>query len=163
MHEKGVCHRDIKPSNILITKDRQRVFIADFNVAKKVKLEEGQGFKLYTKSAGTLAFVAPERLKENQEYTEKVDMWAAGLVLVMLLTGSHPFDMESTTAKLFQDIMDGERIVADLMFFNDSLSQEGRDLVTKLVRTDPEERLSAEQALEDPWFKIDFGRKSNLL
>jgi serine/threonine protein kinase len=63
LHIKGVCHRDIKPSNILITKDRQRVTLADFNVAKKIPEGETE-FKLFTKSAGTLAFVAPERLRE---------------------------------------------------------------------------------------------------
>ena len=46
---------------------------------------------MYTKSAGTLAFAAPERLTNNCIYNEKVDMWAAGIVLYMLLTGSHPF------------------------------------------------------------------------
>jgi serine/threonine protein kinase len=74
--------------------------LADFNVAKKIPEGETE-FKLYTKSAGTLAFVAPERLKESQEYTEKVDMWAAGLVLFMLLTGAHPFDLGGSTVKLF--------------------------------------------------------------
>lgn len=67
---------------------------------------------MYTKSAGTLAFAAPERLKESQEYTEKVDMWAAGLVLFMLLTGKHPFDVnQGNIARLFKEIMDGESIV----------------------------------------------------
>jgi serine/threonine protein kinase len=64
LHHRGVCHRDIKPSNILITKDRQRVYLADFNVSTKIKEGETE-FKMYTKSAGTLAFVAPERLKEQ--------------------------------------------------------------------------------------------------
>ena len=104
MHEKGVCHRDIKPSNILITKDRQRSYLVDFNVAKKIPEGETE-FKLCTRSAGTLAFVAPERLKENQDYSEKVDMWAAGLVLFMLLTGRHPFNLNGSTAVLFKEIL----------------------------------------------------------
>ena len=66
-----------------------------------IKIPEGETeFKLRTKSAGTLAFVAPERLKEFQVYSEKVDMWAAGLVLFMLLTGEHPFDMSGSTQRL---------------------------------------------------------------
>jgi serine/threonine protein kinase len=64
LHEKGVCHRDIKPSNILVTKDRQRVYLADFNVAKQKPITQDPNaeFKMYTRSAGTLAYVAPERL-----------------------------------------------------------------------------------------------------
>lgn len=40
-----------------------------------------------TRTAGTLAFAAPERIHENCTYTEKVDLWSAGIVLYMLLTG----------------------------------------------------------------------------
>ena len=35
LHSKGVCHRDIKPSNILVTKNRERAYLADFNVSFK--------------------------------------------------------------------------------------------------------------------------------
>jgi len=86
-----VCHRDIKPSNILITKDKSRVVIVDFNVAKRIKA--GDPFLMYTRTAGTLAFAAPERCVDSDNlvdgcvYSEKVDMWAAGIVLFMLLTG----------------------------------------------------------------------------
>ncbi len=55
LHSKGVCHRDIKPSNILVTKE-QKVYIADFNVARK---KSGEVFRMMTKT-GTLAFSAPE-------------------------------------------------------------------------------------------------------
>lgn len=91
LHAKGVAHRDIKPSNILITKE-MKVYITDFNVAKKgaetPKEGDNTSLTMYTKSAGTVAFAAPERLKQsNATYTEKVDMWSAGIVLIMLLTG----------------------------------------------------------------------------
>jgi hypothetical protein len=42
-------------------------------------------------------------------------MWAAGLVLFMLLTGVHPFDLGGSTAKLFKQIVNGEEIVAEAM------------------------------------------------
>jgi len=79
--------------------------IVDFNVAKATK--EGEIMLMYTKTAGTLAFAAPERLVENCIYSEKVDIWAAGIVLVMLLTGRHPFDTTGTTIKLIEEIMRG--------------------------------------------------------
>ena len=60
LHANQVAHRDIKPSNILITKDRERIVLVDFNVAKMVK--DGDMLVMYTKSAGTLAYSAPERL-----------------------------------------------------------------------------------------------------
>jgi serine/threonine protein kinase len=58
--------------------------------------------KMVTRSAGTLAFVAPERLKEGMQYTEKVDMWAAGIVLYMLLVGEFPFSLNGSTMELFE-------------------------------------------------------------
>ena len=78
-------HRDIKPSNILVSKDRQRAILVDFNVAKIVDEEI---LTMFTPGAGTLAFAAPERLNDHSKgYTEKVDVWAAGILLVMLLIG----------------------------------------------------------------------------
>ena len=98
LHDNYTCHRDIKPSNILITKDNNNIILVDFNVAKRIR--EGEIFHLYTKGAGTLAFAAPERIRDNCVYNEKVDMWAAGLVLFMLLVGRLPFEDNGSTAKL---------------------------------------------------------------
>jgi serine/threonine protein kinase len=47
-----------------VTKDRSRAVLVDFNVAKKVEVDE-KGMKMYTRSAGTLAFAAPERFSES--------------------------------------------------------------------------------------------------
>ena len=94
LHSHDVSHRDIKPSNILITKDRSRVALVDFNVAKMVAA--GEMLLMFTKSAGTLAYAAPERLIENCVYSEKVDIWACGIVLYMLLVGHHPFESDGS-------------------------------------------------------------------
>ena len=100
LHVNHVSHRDIKPSNILISKDRQKVALVDFNVAKQVK--EGDMLLMYTRSAGTLSFAAPERLVENCVYNEMVDMWACGIVLFMTLVGTHPFNCDVSTIKVIE-------------------------------------------------------------
>lgn len=64
LHEKDVCHRDIKPANILVSKEGNHVYLVDFNVAKKNDNSQKE-FKMYTKTAGTLAYAAPERLKDT--------------------------------------------------------------------------------------------------
>lgn len=120
LHESHVSHRDIKPSNILITKDRQNIKLVDFNVAKKVK--EGDRLMMFTKSAGTLSFAAPERLKDEGIYTEKVDCWACGIVLYMLLVGHHPFEAAGSTPQLIQQILDGENIVKKKLDLQTDLS-----------------------------------------
>ncbi len=53
---------------------------------------------MQSQQRGTLAFAAPERMGQDK-YTEKVDMWAAGLVLYMLLTGEYPFEEEEEEEK----------------------------------------------------------------
>ena len=97
------------------------MILIDFNVAKKG--DESEILLMYTKSAGTLAFAAPERLVDNCVYTEKVDMWAAGIVLFMLLTGHHPFNTNGMTRQLIDQIMHGEDYVKDALFFINSISE----------------------------------------
>lgn len=106
MHEKRVTHRDIKPANILVSKDQTRVVLVDFNVAKQVYDDEEL---MYTPGAGTLAFAAPERLSGSVKgYTEKVDIWAAGILLIMLLIGYHPFsESYGSTTALIHQILNG--------------------------------------------------------
>jgi len=158
LHVNHVSHRDIKPSNILISKDRQKVALVDFNVAKQVK--EGDMLLMYTRSAGTLAFAAPERLIENCVYTEMVDMWACGLVLFMALVGKHPFNQDCTTMQVIEQIRNGEQIVAR-QIDQAKVSEDVKDLVKSLVKTDPMKRLNSTQALNHPWFKLEL-QKSNL-
>ena len=115
---------------------------------------------MYTKTAGNLAFAAPERLVENCVYSEKVDIWAAGIVLVMLLTGKHPFETTGMTVKLIEDIMRGQEIVDELMFGHDDISEEAKDLVHMLLTKNPAERCSASVALLHPWFSKQFQEAS---
>ena len=111
---------------------------------------------MYTKSAGTLAFAAPERLVEICIYSEKVDIWSAGIVLVMLLTGHHPFETNGMTVKLIEEIMNGQEIVSQLMFGHDDISEEAKHLVHLLLSKNPAERCSASVALQHPWFSKNF-------
>ena len=69
----------------------------DFNVAKQT---DGTHFQMFTKGAGTLSFAAPERLSDESCYDERVDVWAIGIVVYMLLVGQHPFECEGSTALL---------------------------------------------------------------
>ena len=180
----GVCHRDIKPANILVTQDLTKVCIVDFNVSKKRgqeneqflnisrtdsgHLSKEQSFIMHSNQRGTVAFAAPERMGINTHYTEKVDMWAAGIVLYMLLTGTYPFDENAQMVAsdsqgqevspndmegLIDTIRNGEEWVNDLLMQDvcSHISEEAKQLIAKLIVKDPNERFSAKQALADPW------------
>jgi eukaryotic-like serine/threonine-protein kinase len=84
-HSRGVWHRDIKPGNIIITNEGQ-VKLADFGIARIGSSELTQ----FGTVAGTPGYIAPEWYLGGT-VDHRVDLFAAGVVLYQLLTGSQPF------------------------------------------------------------------------
>ncbi|WBR14784.1 Ser/thr kinase [Pandoravirus kuranda] len=98
-----VVHRDLKPANLLVGDDH-RIKVADFGLAR-VK-EEGATM---TASRGTRAYAAPEVLL-GRPYTEKVDVYAMGLIMWSVLTRREPFaDRGPHDAEVYADIIGGTR------------------------------------------------------
>ena len=86
MHQKSMTHRDLKPENILIeSKNNLEIRIADFGFSCIFDNKEGLDLKL-----GSPHYMAPEVIK-RQNYNEKVDIWAIGVLTFVLLTGEIPF------------------------------------------------------------------------
>ena len=87
-HKNGICHRDLKPENILfLNKDNEEnnpIKLIDFGLSQVIDCD-----KLNSK-VGTTYYVSPEVL--TGEYTEKCDVWGAGIILCILLTGEPPFN-----------------------------------------------------------------------
>jgi len=86
-HAVGVVHRDLKPDNILVTRDGRAV-IADFGVA--VMPGEDKVEALPTRGAGTPFYMAPEQI-EGRDVNERTDLYALGLILFEMLTGTLPW------------------------------------------------------------------------
>lgn len=85
LHAHGIVHRDIKPANIMITADR-RVKIADFGIAKI----DSSGHTQVGVVLGTPTYMAPEQFM-GHEVDHRADLYAAGVILYLLLTGERPF------------------------------------------------------------------------
>ena len=83
MHDQGCTHRDLKPENILIQQSGQTVVakIADVGLAKYA------GDRNMHTYAGTLLYMAPELWNTEQGYTNAVDLWSFGIIVLELLTG----------------------------------------------------------------------------
>jgi len=102
-------------------------------------------------ACGTPSYVAPEVL-DCKGYDKEVDMWSAGVILYILLCGYPPFFSENEP-DLFELITKVEFEFHPKYWSH--ISEEAKDLISKLLLKDPKKRLTAVQALEHPWFKND--------
>lgn len=100
--------------------------------------------------SGTPAYMAPEVIR--QAYTEKADIWSAGIMMYQLLTGKFPFwdnvrdcTLQQVWKSILTEMVDFE--AAELS----NISREARDLLRKMLHRDPDRRISANDALEHPW------------
>ena len=158
LHENDILHRDMKPENILISKKEidlitnEEYFwiqIIDFDCAKIFEQNIKDNIIV-----GSIYYLAPEVL--NKEYDEKCDTWSVGVILYMFLVGKPPFDghdnneiVNSIKTKEYDE--NNEKLAQS--------SPEVRDLIKGLLNKNTDERLSAKQALNHPWFKKFNGRK----
>ncbi|KAM3135846.1 hypothetical protein pb186bvf_012099 [Paramecium bursaria] len=146
-HSKNIVHRDLKPENIIFNTDEQTsdLKVIDFGTSRKFDNKDNQKM---TKRLGTPYYIAPEVLTRN--YNEKCDIWSCGVILYILLAGYPPFNGRNEN-EIFQKIMSGR-----FQFHADEwskVSQQAKDLITKMLNKDVELRPSAEQVLQDPWMQ----------
>lgn len=102
LHDKGYIHRDLDPSNIMITPDR-KVKIIDFGIAKQMENLNTQDQQLTSTGqfVGKAAYAAPELVLGDVHSQDKTtDIYAVGIMLFQLITGSMPF--EGTMAELIK-------------------------------------------------------------
>ena len=156
IHTAGVTHRDLKPENILLTDgtDNAILRVADFGLSKI--LDEKQS--IMKTICGTWAYCAPEVI-EKKPYTPEVDNWTLGVLMFILLAGYHPFDVWGNTPEpeLLRKVVDVDYNFKDPAW--DSISQDAMDLIKKLIRKEPEQRLSLSDYLESDWIKTSKGYK----
>ncbi|KRX00212.1 Protein kinase-like domain [Pseudocohnilembus persalinus] len=159
-HQNNLVHRDIKPENIMVEKDNQNILQSQQENKYNIKIIDwGTGIKFdqndskfITQKCGSVDYAAPEVFQGK--YTEKCDIWSAGVIMYILLGGYHPFGQSTS----FQSNLDFGNHLSNTNFdFNDTewdqISGESKDLIKKLLQKNPAKRLSAEQALQHPWFE----------
>ncbi|KAG0043127.1 pkb-activating kinase-like protein [Gryganskiella cystojenkinii] len=149
IHSQGVIHRDLKPENILLD-HRMYVKLTDFGTAKMLETtEDGPNSDRANSFVGTAEYVSPELLTEKAA-CKSSDLWALGCIIYQLLAGRPPFK-GSNEYQTFQKIVKLE-YAFPLGF--PSLAQ---DLVSKLLIHDPNERLGAnnqiDQLKQHPFFE----------
>ena len=168
-HENGVVHRDLKPENILLATKASSspIKLADFGLATYIKpgkfiayhwvfpkmfirevllidskfnlLRTGQSLRGLV---GSPFYIAPEVLAGG--YNQAADVWSAGVILYILLSGMPPF-WGKTKSRIFDAVK-----AADLRFPSnpwDHISESALDLIKGMLCTDPSQRLNAQQVL----------------
>ncbi|XP_053558912.1 microtubule-associated serine/threonine-protein kinase 3 [Bombina bombina] len=153
LHNYGIVHRDLKPDNLLIT-SLGHIKLTDFGLSKiglmnmTTNLYEGHIEKdtrefLDKQVCGTPEYIAPEVIL-RQGYGKPVDWWAMGIILYEFLVGCVPF-FGDTPEELF-----GQVISDDIIWpgGEEALSSDTQDLITRLLRQNPLERLGTGGAHE---------------
>lgn len=149
LHGFSVIYRDLKPENILL--DYQgHIALCDFGLCKLDMKDEDRTNTF----CGTPEYLAPELLM-GKGYNKTVDWWTLGVLLYEMLTGLPPFYDENTNEMY-------RKILSEPLHFSDVVPPAAKDLLTKLLNRDPEQRLGANGSAEikaHPFFHAIDWRK----
>ena len=137
--EPPIIHRDIKPENILLDSNGV-VKLADFGWSNY--FDDDNRRLTY---CGTPEYLAPEMIKQSG-HDKALDVWNLGVLLFELLTGSPPFE-GSSQSDLFSNIL------ALKIKWPKGFSGIAKDLISKLLKIDPKNRIPVGEITEHPWFK----------
>jgi len=137
-----IIHRDIKPENVLLN-DGIVAKLTDFGWSNYIEEEKER-----KTVCGTPIYLAPEIIKEKG-HDEKVDIWCIGVLLFELMTGTVPFQGK-----------DIETLKSNILHLRISwpkeINKDAKDLITKILKLDPSERITLEDMLEHPFFTKYF-------
>ncbi|XP_057957574.1 CBL-interacting serine/threonine-protein kinase 25-like [Malania oleifera] len=147
-HSRGVSHRDLKPENLLLDDD-ENLKISDFGLSALPEQLRNDGL-LHTQ-CGTPAYVAPEVVRKRGYDGSKADIWSCGVILFVLLAGYLPFQDENLM-KMYRKIFRAE-FESPPWFSSDS-----KRLISKLLVSDPERRITIAAIMRVPWFRKGFTR-----
>ena len=144
IHGQNIIHRDLKPNNILfLDKEKTHIVIIDFGISGMANGNQREKIK-----AGTTSFLPPE-IASGEEYSSnpKIDIWALGIILYLMVQGCYPFEGKTT-----KDII--KSILRDKLEFNKKIkiSAPLKALIGGMLEKNYRFRIDDDADLFDKWF-----------
>lgn len=139
IHRCGICHRDLKPENLLLDESKN-IKIVDFGLSNTYPT----GGLLKT-ACGSPCYAAPEMIAGKKYHGLLSDIWSCGIILYAMTCGYLPFE-DPNTNKLYKKILACDYTIPS------SLSQTLKDLMKKILNTDPNKRINIENIRSHDWY-----------
>lgn len=143
IHKLDIVHRDLKPENLLLDHDNN-IKIVDFGLSNT--FEEGETLKT---ACGSPCYAAPEMIAGKKYVGTGVDTWSCGIILFALVCGYLPFEDPDTT-ELYKKILIGKYKVPSF------ISAAAKDLITKVLVSEPHKRYTVQEIQQHPWYQQTF-------
>uniref|UniRef100_A0A1B6EXF1 Protein kinase domain-containing protein n=1 Tax=Cuerna arida TaxID=1464854 RepID=A0A1B6EXF1_9HEMI len=146
-HENDIIHRDIKPHCVLLASKENSapVKLGGFGVA--IQLQDGK--VLNGGRIGTPHYMSPE-VVERQQYGKPVDIWSAGVLLHVLLSGTLPF--LGTRDRLYHSVCKGKLHLDTPLW--ECISENAKDLIRRMLTLDPNHRITIQEVLNHKWLRV---------
>ena len=141
LHSLGIVHRDLKPENLLLTNEHL-LKIIDFGLSNY--FHEGQKNLLST-PCGSPCYASPEMVAGKKYNGFKIDIWSTGIILYAMLCGYLPFE-DKDNEVLFEKILECKLV------FPKYISKNAKDLIKKILVTDPNKRITIPEIKKHPFY-----------
>jgi serine/threonine protein kinase len=146
-HRQGVINFDIKLDNIMLDPQTLQATLIDFGLCDFVTSENKGSF---TKRVGSDEYAAPEVMQKSVESFEgsKIDIWCLGAVLYCVLSATFPFEVKQRKQAIKEGLPHPE------LTFDFPISDEAKDLISKMLELNPEKRITVQEIYEHPWVAL---------
>ena len=146
MNKLKIVHRDIKPENLLLDDKNINLKIVDFGLSN---IYDNKNNQILKSACGSPSYAAPEMLNGKEYKACKVDIWSSGIVLFAMICGFLPFENEDNdNEKLYKKIINGKFNIPNFV------SELAKDLIKRILVTNPNNRFNINQIKNHPWFNL---------